>query len=687
MLRASISQLLLTLLGGLVATLLGSTLYIAWQAKAHHAHAGLVQRLADADRTLFRAVVDVRSQVPRSQTALVSRDDPGPAIAQAREDADARVADALRILDGVELAGRDRLVPDILARRDAVAAARGALDDQQRRPRPERDVSATGPWRQAVFALADALADASVAVGNGVRLEDPVIGELVEIRWNAWRIRDSYGFQCSALRPNIERGQPPDDRTKAAWLLKRGVTAASWQMLDDLMAHPGVAGGPAALVGAARAATDAAQAKIDAVVAGLDGSDRPAMPATEWTALCNGPFDAILAVGFAALDEATAHAERAQARASVQLAVCVGVLALTLLFGVVITLTVRRRLALPIAAMAAAMRGLAHGRLDVAVPCADRDDELGAIGKAMSAVIGVLDILRAEMHRLSGQDGGDATDAATVPTALDGTFADMAALMRSTRMAFREIGLQATHVAVAAGQAKEAVAQVSMGAGAQTADLEAVAVSVGETVRAITHVSDSVQDASDLVRAAAAFAGRGKEDMTRLLAMSQTIGDNARRVRQITDAIGDIAEMTNILSLNAAIEAARAGAQGRGFAVVAEEVGKLAENAASSARRVREIVDIAATLAEEGREVTEATWRMMDDLAGRVAHLEEMVQSIAAAMEQQRVTIAAIDGNVGNVRMVAQANAVASEQISATMQQLARIADDTRAQVARFGAC
>lgn len=693
MLRASISHLLTALLGALVVALSGSTLHIAWEAQSSYAHAGLVRKLAAVDRSIFNSIVKIRSQVPRSQTALVGADDPRPTLLKARKEAEDELAGALETLAAVDVPGREGLIEAIIAKRDAVTALQAEIDGQARRPRGERDLKATDPWRAAVFALAESLSVASVAVGNTVRLQDPVIGELVEARWNAWRIRDSYGYQCSALRGNIDRGQPPDERLKGMLREKRGATDAAWRALRDLLAHPAA---PEALVTAARAAqtaADAAQARIDALTAGLDGSGKAPVSGAEWTALCNGPFDAILAVGFTALDIAAAHAEGDQEQARRRMLAAAAVLALALGLGGVTIFIVRRRLSKPVAVLAAAMRELARGRLDVAIPCADRHDELGEIARCMDGVVNVLRALNEDMQRLNGRlppaSGGSlsADGAPRQPPAFEGDFAEMATLMRDARAAFREMGAQAARVAEAAAGASLAVVRVSDGAGMQTADLEAVALSMGETVQAVAHVSDSARDASEMVRTAAEFADRGKEEMSRMLMLSQTIGENTRKVRKITDAIGEIAETTNILSLNAAIEAARAGAQGRGFAVVAEEVGRLAESAAESAGRVREIVNAASALAEEGMDVTDATWRMMDDLAGRVMQLDEMIQSIAAAMEQQRVTIAAIEGNFGSVRDVAQANAAASQEISVTMRELTRIAEETRELAARFHAC
>ncbi|HYG89994.1 MAG TPA: methyl-accepting chemotaxis protein [Azospirillum sp.] len=373
--------------------------------------------------------------------------------------------------------------------------------------------------------------------------------------------------------------------------------------------------------------------------------------------------------------------EEGRAKASLLIVMgAAGALALGILFSVVIG----RGLTRPITAITRAIQRLSDGDVKVAVPGTDRNDELGAIGLAIANVIHVLNGLHGEMHRLSGAARGEAAVTSAEAIEFKGAFGEMVDLLHETGAAFREIGEQATQVAVAAGEATMAIGQVSEGASAQTEDLDQVATAIGQSARAIEHVSESTRNASDMVKSAASFAARGKDDMARLLKVSQTIADNSRRIGRITEAITQIAVKTNILSVNASIEAARAGEQGKGFEVVAEEVGKLADSAVESTRQIHEIIEAATTLAEEGMQVTEAAQRMMDDLAERVAQLDRMFHSVAVAMEEQQASVKDIETNIDSMRMVASKNAAASEEIAATMQQLSHLADETRRQVARF---
>jgi len=352
-----------------------------------------------------------------------------------------------------------------------------------------------------------------------------------------------------------------------------------------------------------------------------------------------------------------------------------------LLLGLLVVWVLVRDIVGAVNGLRGAISRLARGDLDAAVPGTGRGDEMGAIAADVASVKRVMMGLRHEMDRLSGKASGVEAAESVV---FEGAFDGMVRLLQETGATLRHIGDQATQVAVAAGQASTAVGQVSDGAVMQTEDLDQVAAAVGQSAQAISSVSDSTRSASDMVKAAAEFAAKGKDDMARLLTVAQTIAENSRRVGRITEAITQIAVKTNILSVNASIEAARAGEHGRGFEVVAEEVGKLADNAVQSTQQIREIIEAAATLSDEGMTVTAAVGRMMDDLADRVAQLDRMFQSIAVAMDEQQATARDIEANVDSIRDVASKNAAASEEITATMVQLSRLADETRRQASRF---
>ena len=132
--------------------------------------------------------------------------------------------------------------------------------------------------------------------------------------------------------------------------------------------------------------------------------------------------------------------------------------------------------------------------------------------------------------------------------------------------------------------------------------------------------------------------------------MVETIAKNGRKVNEIAEVIGQIANRTHIPSLNAAIEAARAGEHGKGFVVVAQEVGKLAESAGQNAKQISLIVHQATTDASEGKAAADAAGGAIHGIAEETNETTQMIHSSSAAIEEQQASITQIDRSVTQFR-------------------------------------
>jgi methyl-accepting chemotaxis protein len=241
-------------------------------------------------------------------------------------------------------------------------------------------------------------------------------------------------------------------------------------------------------------------------------------------------------------------------------------------------------------------------------------------------------------------------------------------------------------VAMAATQASTAVSQVSDGSNVQLTALRQAGAALAQSTEAITEVARSTQLASEQAKEAANLAADGIRQMGRMVEGSVAISENSTQVNQIAEAISRIASQTNMLALNAAIEAARAGEHGRGFAVVAEEVRKLAENSGSLAQEIATLVQHATEAAGRGVATAQEVSDNMHQIAERVQQSDQLVGAIAGAMEQQQVTVRGINSNVAELTRIGQSNATAAEEITATMLDLSKLAERSRADVDEFSA-
>jgi methyl-accepting chemotaxis protein len=239
-------------------------------------------------------------------------------------------------------------------------------------------------------------------------------------------------------------------------------------------------------------------------------------------------------------------------------------------------------------------------------------------------------------------------------------------------------------VSVAADQATGAIGQVSSDADSQLTALRQLATGLQQSAEAITLVTQNTHSAGDRARQISELVDRGGVEMAGLVAAVNAIAKSSAQVSKFVDDIARIASQTNLLSLNAEIEAARAGENGKGFTVVAEEVGKLADSSASLATEIASQIRDAVQQAEHG---VAAALRVSDSMrliAASVAESDRLARSIATAMEQQKANVTEITDKMGALTGIAQANASAASEITSTMRDLSRLADETRAKVARF---
>ncbi len=257
-------------------------------------------------------------------------------------------------------------------------------------------------------------------------------------------------------------------------------------------------------------------------------------------------------------------------------------------------------------------------------------------------------------------------------------------LMEQTQAALRELSQNTTQVAGGATQASNAIGQVAEGAQTQIDDLNQIVDAMQQTSLSITEAAQTTREASQQAAAAARLVEDGGQRMEAMLRTSRGIAEDSKRINRISDAITRIANETHMLSLNASIEAARAGDQGKGFAVVAQQVGQLAEDAAESAQEILALAKQAEADAARSVESAETMGHSMDQIAERVSESDAMVRSVATAVEEQRAAVARIEVNVGSLREIGQGNATAAEEITATMIELSKLAQRSRDQVDRF---
>lgn len=368
----------------------------------------------------------------------------------------------------------------------------------------------------------------------------------------------------------------------------------------------------------------------------------------------------------------------------------VGLTAIFILLSIILAFRIATPIVNPILILIKRIELLAEGDLHTEVPKLATRNELSVLAQSFEKTVQTLNSYVTEITSvLSALAAKDCT-ARPEQTYL-GDFSAIGGslheIIKQLNSVYTDIRHASEEVANGAGQMENASQVLAQGAAEQASSVEELSAALAEVANEVKENADRAGQASQYAGETSEEVLRGNEKMNQMITAMGVISDSSSEIGKIIKTIQDIAFQTNILSLNAAVEAARAGNAGRGFAVVADEVRNLANKSAAAAEDTTRLIENSVRAVQNGTKIANETAVSLDGIVKKTQQTNHLIGDISEACSSQAAAISQITTGIDQISVVVQSNSATSEQSAATSSELSGHAQMLMSLMEHFRLC
>jgi methyl-accepting chemotaxis protein len=728
--RISVNAILKSVIAVLAAVVVVVLAQSAWTSWTRLKAVDRIVSVADASAHLFTALHNLRSDRSRSYRFLIADEQLAPKDFRLWESRDAEMPalkSALATLESADFSGHDVMAAGLAQRIKKLTALHEESAAAVMQPKASRRPGLAPEIRDEITAFIEMLDKLSLQLDEVIKLEDPYIDQMMELKQLAWLARDAGG-EASVILSNSLSGQPLPTETMLKYVGHVGKLSAVWALLEQRASGLRM---PARFTDAVARAnreqfapdfTDLRTRILKKLIAGEPAE----MNADQWSTLTVARLSTLLRTAEAALDSAKEHAAVQRVSALRMLSLELLLLALAVAFAAGMFVLVSRRVTGPLHRIQEAMMKLAAGDFGVVVPGLGRKDEIGAMANAVERFKVVADekarneadeVMRRQQSEAAIQakaaeerakvaeeqaqafralsiglgklSNGDLTfrlsdgftaDYGQIRDEFNNTIARLQETIQAIAASTQEVAGTATEIS-------GSTTDLSQRTEEQAASLEETSASMEEISTTVKKNAENAQQANAFANSTRAVADRGGAVVAEAVSAMSRIEESSRKISDIISVIDEIARQTNLLALNAAVEAARAGEAGRGFAVVASEVRSLAQRSSQAAKDIKDLITNSSGQVQEGVELVNKAGGSLTEIVESIKKVAEIVSDIAAASIEQASGIDQVKAALSQMDEVTQQNSALVEENAAAAKALEQQSQsmDERVSVFRLG--